>query len=86
MNPLKALLQSRKFWVLILDTVVSLITYFSTKYLAPAAVDDVKMLIAALQPIALMLIVSIAYEDGQNVKAGAAIEAAKVALIERSLN
>ncbi len=78
MNPLKALLQSRKFWILILDTVVSLLTYFSAKYLAPAAVDDIKVIIAALQPVALMLIVSIAYEDGQSVKAGAAIEAAKV--------
>ncbi len=64
--------------MLILDTVVSLITYFSAKYLAPAVVDDIKVLIAALQPVVLMLIVSIAYEDGQNVKAGAAIEAAKV--------
>jgi hypothetical protein len=85
MTPLQALLKSRKFLVLTLDTVLSLVLYFSAKYLAPGAVEDIKTVIVALQPVALMLIASIAYEDGQTMKASATVEAAKVALIQRSL-
>ena len=72
MNPLQALLKSRKFLVLVLDTVVSLVLYFSAKYLAAGAVEDIKTVIVSLQPVALVLIGAIAYEDGQAMKAEAA--------------
>ena len=71
MNPLQALLKSRKFLVLLLDTVVSLVLYFSAKYLAAGAVEDIKTVILALQPVVLVLIGAIAYEDGQAMKAEA---------------
>ena len=62
-NPISGLLHSRKFCLLILDTLVSLALYFVGKY-APAGVfEDVKFVIAALQPVFVAVIIMIAYED-----------------------
>jgi hypothetical protein len=70
MNPLAGLLRSRKFWLLVLDTAISLILYFVGKY-APAGVfEDVKVIILALQPVFIVIIGAIAYEDGQLKRAG----------------
>ena len=69
MNPFKALLQSRKFWLLILDTVVSVSTYFVGKYLG-ADGNDVIFLVAALQPIFMVAINTIAKEDVAQLEAG----------------
>ncbi len=77
MNPLQALLRSRKFLVMLLDTTVSLVLYFSAKYLAAGAVEDIKTVILALQPVVLVLIGAIAYEDGQAMKAEATVTASK---------
>lgn len=59
-----SLLKSRKFWLLILDTVVSLLLFFVGKYV-PDAMDDIKFLIISLQPVFVVIIGAIAYEDGQ---------------------
>lgn len=56
-KPFLALLHSRKFLVLLLDTIISVVLYYS------GGVEDVKFLITALQPVALMLIYAIAKED-----------------------
>jgi len=69
MNPWTLLLQSRKFWLLILDTIMSLALYFIGKY-AGAAFEDVKLVVLALQPIFLMLIYAIAKEDAAAKSAG----------------
>lgn len=74
MNPIKALFSSRKFLLLLLDTVISVILYFVGKYL-PGAEADVKFVILALQPVVIALIVSIAYEDGKVIPANIAAEA-----------
>jgi hypothetical protein len=66
---MEALFRSRKFWVLIVDTVVSLLVFFVGKY-APIAAEDVNIVIAALQPVFIMVIGAIAYEDGAALKAG----------------
>ncbi len=58
-----ALLHSRKFMVMLLDTTISLALYFGSKYLGGSAYDDVKFVIGLLQPVALMLIYAIAQED-----------------------
>jgi len=58
-----ALLRSRKFLLLVLDTVVSLILYFVGKYAGPAVFEDVKLMITALQPVFAMVIAAIALED-----------------------
>jgi hypothetical protein len=69
MNPFAALLKSRKFWLGVMDVVVSVTLFFVTKVNA-AMVEDVKFLIGALQPMFIMIIGSIAYEDGEAMKAG----------------
>jgi hypothetical protein len=69
MNPWKLLFQSRKFWLLILDTCLSLTLYFVGKY-AGVAFEDVKLLVLALQPVFLMIIYAIAKEDVAAKEAG----------------
>ena len=64
-----ALLKSRKFWLLILDTLISLGLYFTSKYF-PASEADVKLVILTLQPVFIMIIGAIAYEDAAALKAG----------------
>jgi uncharacterized membrane protein HdeD (DUF308 family) len=61
-NPFKSLLHSRKFWLLILDTVISLVLYFVSKYAAVAA-EDVKFAVLALQPVFVAVILAVAWED-----------------------
>ena len=60
----KALLRSRKFVVLLLDVVLSLVLFFVGKY-ALNALEDVKFVLGAFQLVALAVIGGIAYEDGQ---------------------
>lgn len=63
------LLKSAKFMTLALDTVVSLATFFIGKY-AGASTEDLLFLIGSLQPVAVMLIGAIAYEDAAAKRAG----------------
>jgi hypothetical protein len=65
-----SLLKSRKFWLLILDTVVSLGLFFVGKY-APGSMEDVKLIIVALQPLFILVIASITVEDVAAYRAGA---------------
>ena len=59
---MQRLLKSAKFMTLALDTVVSLATFFIGKY-AGASTEDLLFLIASIQPVAMMMIGAIAYED-----------------------
>jgi len=61
-NPFLSLLHSRKFWLLILDTVISLVLYFVGKY-AQVAFEDVKFAVLALQPVFVAIILAVAWED-----------------------
>jgi len=70
MNPFAGLLRSRKFLLLVLDVVVSFAVYFITKYAAPSFADDMLYVIGGLQPVFVVIIGAIAYEDGQAKKAG----------------
>ena len=65
-----ALLHSRKFWISLLDMIVSILTYFIGKYLNPEAGKDILFLIASLQPILAMLIYTIAKEDSAKIAIG----------------
>ena len=67
--PFMLLFKSRKFWLLILDTVVSLITYFVSKYMG-AQGADVLFVIGVLQPVFIAVIVSIGVEDAAAKRAG----------------
>ena len=62
-SSLKALMNSRKFVLLLMDVVLSLALYFVVKYVAPSIVEDIKFVIAALQPVFVVLINAIAKED-----------------------
>jgi len=57
--------KSRKFWILILDTVVSIATFMIGQYVLEAESQVILFLIASIQPVFLMLIGAYAY---QNVK------------------
>ena len=71
MNPVNGLLNSRKFWVAMFDLVVSLVLYFGGKYADPSVAEDMIFLIGAIQPVFLLVIGGIAYEDGKAKAAGA---------------
>ena len=62
MEPLKALFGSRKFWLLVLDGVVSLILLVIAE-LAPNFQEMANQLIAILQPVIVAVIVGIFVED-----------------------
>jgi hypothetical protein len=62
-SPFSKLMQSRKFLLMVLDVVSSLILYFSAKYLDASAVEDIKQLILLLQPVFVTIIYAIAKED-----------------------
>lgn len=55
--------KSRKFWIALLDIVISTITYFVTKYALPGVGNDILYVIGAWQPILMIWIYSIAMED-----------------------
>lgn len=69
MNPFAKLLRSRKFWLLILDTLVSGSTYFITKYLGGSG-EDALYVIGLLQPVFVAVIGAVAYEDAAAYRAG----------------
>lgn len=68
-NPFVGLIHSRKFWLLILDTVISISLYFIGRYSSPELAEDMKFLIASLQPIFVTVIIGIFSEDNAQVKA-----------------
>jgi hypothetical protein len=69
MNAWKLLFASRKFWLLILDTVISLVTLISTAVLAPAQLDFALKIVAILQPVFVSIIYGIALEDSRIIPA-----------------
>jgi uncharacterized membrane protein HdeD (DUF308 family) len=69
MSPVSLLFQSRKFWLLILDTVIAIVLYTVANFF-PAFKEHVGFLVATLQPVFVMLIVAIAIEDAAEKRAG----------------
>lgn len=65
---MKRSLVSAKFFTLIIDVVVTLITYFITKYAAPGIAEDVLFVLGLLQPVFLAVIVAIMVEDASGSK------------------
>jgi uncharacterized membrane protein HdeD (DUF308 family) len=62
MNPINGLLQSRKFWLLVLDTVVSLAIYIVGSFW-PDQKETVITIIGIFQPVFIAVIVGIFVED-----------------------
>jgi hypothetical protein len=65
-----ALLQSRKFLLLLFDTVLSLATLIGGWFLAPELLGEVAAVIAILQPVFIMIIYTVAKEDVAAYEAG----------------
>jgi len=60
---MSALIKSRKFWLMILDVVISTATYFITAYVSPEVAEQIIWVIGAWQPVIVALIIGIAVED-----------------------
>lgn len=63
MGPMKGLLKSRKFLLLVLDTVVSSVLFFVGRFV-PEVTEEVDFLIKSLQPVFVAIIIAISVEDG----------------------
>lgn len=70
--------KSRKFWIMLVDVIVSLTAYFVTKYTAPETSKDVLMVIGSLQPVVLMVIGSITLQNVAGIKAKAETTSAQI--------
>jgi hypothetical protein len=62
-NPLLALLRSRKFLLMAFDVVLSIVSHFVAEYANVKIQMDVQFLTLALQPVVIVVIGAIAYED-----------------------
>lgn len=62
---MRSLLRSRKFLTAVFDLFVSVIIYFASRYAVSGLAEDAKFIIAAIQPVFMLVIAGIAYEDGQ---------------------
>lgn len=69
-NPFGSLLHSRKFWLLIVDVVVSTLTLVLSRFLNPTDLDFALKLIAIYQPVFVTIITMVAVEDTALTKAG----------------
>jgi hypothetical protein len=69
-NAWKSLLYSRKFWLLVMDTVISLVLFFVGKYGGANLFEDMKFIILTLQPMFVMVIYAIAKEDAAAKESG----------------
>jgi hypothetical protein len=60
--------KSRKFWIMVVDLIVSLASYFLAKYASPDLSKDVLFLIGALQPVVLLVIASYTVQNLEAMK------------------
>ena len=65
-SPFGKLLGSRKFLLLVLDTVVSIVLFVAATYF-PGQEEVVKFLVVALQPVVIAVILGIAWEDSASI-------------------
>jgi hypothetical protein len=63
MSPIALLFQSRKFLILLVDAVVSIVSLLLARFLSPDDVKFVLAIIAILQPVIYAVIAGIAKED-----------------------
>ena len=60
---MNGLIHSRKFWLMVVDVIISTITYFVGIYAIPEVGNNIIWVIAAWQPVIVALITGIATED-----------------------
>jgi hypothetical protein len=71
---LRGLIESRRFWIAILDLVLSTVLYFVGKYAGASVLEDTKMVIITMQPLFLAIIAAYTIDNTQNIKAQALVE------------
>ena len=64
-----SIFSSRKFWIMVVDTFVSLTAYFVGRYTSPESAKDILFLIGALQPIVLLVVYSITVQNLEAMRA-----------------
>ena len=67
-----------KFWLAVLDVVVSAILYFVGKYSQPDLFEDLKFVIALIQPIVVTIIVGLFQVQQAALKVGRKLSAFNV--------
>jgi len=67
---MKSLWESRKFRIMLFDTVIAIVVYAVSKFVSPLYSQDILWLIASIQPVILSLIIGIAVEDAAAMKNG----------------
>ena len=77
-NPFSGLLHSRKFWLLILDTIISTVTFVVGLYLDQKGQDLTKFFILTYQPVFIALITAVTVENVQQAKADSAQAIARI--------
>jgi hypothetical protein len=70
MNPFVGLLRSRKFWLLILDVVISTIAFFVGRFTNEQVQEMVNFLIVTWQPVFVTIIAAVAWEDAAAKRSG----------------
>ncbi len=75
---MQRLLNSRKFWIAVADSLISIITMSVTLYLSPDNAKFVLGVIASLQPVIYAVIAGIASEDVAQRQAEAVIASAQM--------
>lgn len=55
-------------WVALVDAVASTVVLLAGRFLSPGDVELVKLLVVAWQPVAVSLVLALAYKDGLLVK------------------
>ncbi len=76
-NPFAGLAHSRKFWLLVLDTLFALAMHFLGKY-SPTAAEDTRFLFLTIQPVFVLIIGAIAYEDKAKIEARSSLDVARL--------
>ena len=69
MSPWKGLVRSRKFWLLVLDVLISMALFFVGKYAGERVFEDVQFAVLTMQPVFVVIIGAIAYEDAAEKRA-----------------
>ncbi len=74
------LLKSRKFWIMVVDVMLSTITYFVAHYVSQQAGENIIWLIGSWQPVIYAVINGIATEDAAISTAQGTVDVAKLEL------
>ena len=62
--------KSRKFWITVVDVIVSTAVYFIGRYVAPEIGKDILWLIGTWQPIVILLIVTYTIQNVEALRNG----------------